>query len=117
MEAGFLALPVAFAAALVAGPSFAQLAQKPVYPRQGLFGSMVVMPSFDSFRDFYANILARPRSRAKKSHASAENPAIAGSTATFVGRTGAFAPRKARPVRARPRAVRSRRGARDTSCI
>jgi hypothetical protein len=58
MRAGFPALPVAFAAALVATTSFAQLAQKPVYPRQGVFGLTVQVRSFASFRDFCASIAA-----------------------------------------------------------
>jgi hypothetical protein len=58
MKAGFLALPAAFAAAPIGAPSFAQLAQKPVYPRQGVFGATVQMRSFESYRDFYASIAA-----------------------------------------------------------
>lgn len=64
MKTGVLGLAIALAAALVASPSvaqlpqLAQLAQKPVYPRQGLFGVMVLMPSFKSYRDFYSSIAA-----------------------------------------------------------
>jgi hypothetical protein len=58
MKAGFLALPLAIVAALAAIPAFAQLAQKPVYPRTFAAGSMVPMPSFASYRDFYASIAA-----------------------------------------------------------
>jgi len=58
MKAGLLALPVACAAVLAAVPSFAQLAQKPVYPRQGYFAQTVQMRSFESYRDFYASIAA-----------------------------------------------------------
>jgi hypothetical protein len=59
MKAGFLALPLAAIAALIAAPAFAQIMQKPVYPRVGPLGfANVPMRSFESYRDFYASIAA-----------------------------------------------------------
>src|SRR5262245_49346864 len=57
MKAGFLALPLAALAAAVCTPAFAQLVQKPVYPRSGVIGfANVPMRSFASYRDFYASL-------------------------------------------------------------
>ena len=45
------------AIAALAAPAFAQIMQKPVYPRVGPFGfANVPMRSFESYRDFYASI-------------------------------------------------------------
>jgi hypothetical protein len=59
MRAGFLAISAAIAAATVSTSAFAQLMQKPVYPRAGIVGfGNLPMQSFASYRDFYASVAA-----------------------------------------------------------
>jgi hypothetical protein len=61
MKAGFLAIPLAILAAAVSAPTFAQLAQKPIYPWNGTFLTMVQVQSFANYRDFYASVAATRR--------------------------------------------------------
>src|SRR3954453_596078 len=81
MKAAFLALSVAVAPTALCTPAFAQLMQKPVYPRGASGFTMIQVPSFASLRDFYASIaethhLPDPRSdfaiRAIESRASVD---------------------------------------------
>jgi hypothetical protein len=58
MKTVFLAIPLAVAAAAVSAPTFAQLMEKPVYPRNGTFVTMIQVQSFAGYRDFYASVAA-----------------------------------------------------------
>jgi hypothetical protein len=56
MRAGPLALPLALVALASAAPALAQFAVKPVYPRQAVMVMPIEVPSFATYREFYAHV-------------------------------------------------------------